>query len=251
MNLGVGCGMFDFSKRGLRLVIEGEVTLERLREALETAREEVALSMTGVTFRRANIYLNAFNESGEQLDFSDENGKSKIIRFPEFPGESAPRATDRSRSSILINIEKNDRMKYEQDDDRVTVCRSIYQGLNELTTRAIEDDAVGFVENLNRIIREVWEEMSPIESHWRAKGEKKPMPTYHLDGGVLMLKSPSWDEDAARRMRNPVYGWTREKRRDAQGYEKDPFTLVWYHPAWKEVVNRTLDLMGELEEKLS
>ena len=71
----------------MRIKIKGEITAERLTEALQKAFEKYETVRPGHKIYGANLYLNAFDTDGLPFDLINHRGDSLMITIEAKSGE--------------------------------------------------------------------------------------------------------------------------------------------------------------------
>ncbi len=238
----------------MRIKLTGEITAERLAEALQQASDELEAARTGTKIYGANLYLTPFDADGLPFDLVDDHGKSVCITITAKTGElvkpalTADGERRRNQASEEVKRQTEDKEKRHQASmERVRqiqleskrACaraKAKFEYLNELTAQFLKDTPEHFVGELNKTIQAVWDEFDPIEPHGKNKGQPKPRPSFDFQGDELILTSPTWRYPKPQL--NPIG--------KLHLSELEP---VWRNAAWFEVVKRIAVVMEELSKQ--
>jgi hypothetical protein len=235
----------------LRIKIEGEITAERLAEALRIAIDKFPDSV-GPKFYGANLYLTVFSADGLPLEVVDEGGQPVMIRLaapvgtlarPALTAEGAEQRTQAKEAAALqraqqkaedeqLEAEARERRR-QRDARRATAVRS-WETANRITAHLMKVRADEFVAELNNIVRSVWENEKPVELAGKRKGEVRPIPTFSSQNGTLIMSASNWK--SPRRVHNPLY----------PSKPRDELCTFWTHSVWIESAKRIADIMTNL-----
>ncbi|WP_310622446.1 OfxX fusion product [Flexibacterium corallicola] len=237
----------------MRVKLQGEITVERLSEALQAALQELENVRPGSKIYGANLYLNLYDPYGLPFGLVDDSGDKFIIDLPAKPGELVKPALTAEAVQIRQEaIKEAARQAAEQEalrQERLEIIRresqerkqqneqreKQFQNLNAVTEHLVKTMPERFVHELNTTVQAVWEELKPVEPHGKRKGEPKPLPSFHIKDGFLELSTKSWKQ--AKIIRNPV--GTRSN---------SEIVPIWRHDAWIEAVRRINHLMEDLSK---
>ncbi|MEG0869806.1 MAG: OfxX fusion product [Hafnia sp.] len=236
----------------MRIKIKGEITAERLAQALQVASEKFEAARPGAKIYGANIYISAFDADGLPFDLVDHYGKSLEITIKAEPGElvkpaltaegenrrqaeqdkfnqEQEEAEARSKKHMeQIQQMRDEREKREAEDTQA------FTKINTLTAKFLEAMPEHFIIELNNTVKEVWDALKPAETKGKNKGQPRAMPVFKTASGSLVLSTDTWKNP--RVVRNPICTLT-----------YDGLTGYWKHDAWREVMAK----IGALLEKLS
>jgi hypothetical protein len=225
----------------MRIKIQGEITVERLAEALRVATGRFPDSASP-TFCGANLYLTVFNADGLPVELVDKSGQPVIIELAAPPGtvvrppltaEGAELRKQAKEANALQRAKEKAEAQQHRGklEARAKAARKAWDTVNSITAQAMKGRADEFVGELNRIVHSVWDETKPVESMGKRKGEPRPLPTFSAQDGMLMLASPTWA--APRPVVNPVY--SSKPNGEARRF--------WTHSAWAEACERMESMM--------
>lgn len=233
----------------MRVKLSGQITAERLAEALQKTAEKFGDNLGG--FYGGNLYLNAFNKDGEPMEIVDHRGKEIGLSFGVPDGEifrpalseaakvrKAERAEEKNQQEEAWL--KRQEQQQREFDERRRVARekeALEQALNKQTTCFIQEDAAGFLNAMNEIIHGVWAEMNPICPSGKDKGNPRPLPWFEVVDGVLLLHRNATGKSYFK-VGNPVA--------KLQYGELEPH---WKNEAWRKVAGGIQELMIGMAEK--
>lgn len=234
----------------MRVRINGEITVERLVEALVTASEKLEEVRPGCKIYGANLYLTAFDADGVPFDLVDHRGESLIITLatpsgqlvrPALTAEGQARK-DMRRAEVerrRIEEEEKDRAlraeqerRYEERRASAQAVMERYELLNNRTEQLMQASPEDFVQTLNNIVQAVWQELSPVEPSGKKKGQPRPQPTYQAGGDGLSVSVST--RKSPLQIQNPVIL-----------YKRGSMVPIWSNDAWTEVASRVLEFMFE------
>lgn len=233
----------------MRIKIEGPVTVERLAEALAIALQRCNGHVTG--FYGANLYLNAFNDEGEQFELANADGKPSVIVMKTPSGElSKPilsKAASLRREQIKQKREAEERRQNEQYLLRQRLANQESERVRQAylaEMRARERDAAmfrsvfekhgdAFIADLNMVISAVWDEHKPMHSNGKEKGMLRKRPVIRVIDGRPKIGSAK----TLYRFESPKYN----------GPRRAPY---WTFPEWTNIaVPRLLEMIAEYYER--
>ena len=90
-----------------------------------------------------------------------------------------------------------------------------------------------FIDELNKTVQGVWDDLKPTETQGKKKGQPKALPVFSIHADGLVLSVETWKNP--RRVLNPLC--------TLQHGEIAPF---WMHEAWLEAMRRIVDLLDTL-----
>lgn len=242
----------------LRIKIKGEITAERLTEALQAAVEKYEAVRPGHKIYGANLYLTAFDSDGLPFDLADHHGEPLYITIQAKSGElvkpaltaegekrrqeakaEAKRLEEESTSEAKRReretLDEYERKRQEKRAKEVE-ARKQFQWLNETTADLLKNHPDRFIEELNGAVQAAWQKCQPITKQGATKGQPLALPTFskHADG--LLLSVETWKNP--RRVLNPIC--------TLQHGKIEP---LWAHEAWGEAIGRLGDVLVRLSEK--
>jgi hypothetical protein len=245
----------------MRIKIIGEVTEARLAEALQKALEQYQEARPGAKIYGANLYLRAFDESGEEFDLETAEGQpTKITLKPRKgtmvrPGRSAEVELKRlERKERRAEEKKAEEERWKEHNrqlherlDRAEKKRDELnagiQNANAITSLLVELMPERFCTEINACIKAAWEEINPVKPHGESKGKPVEMPYVVANGGCLMLTSPALK--TPRLIKNPL--WTKA----AVGFQGEgKLETYWANPAWMLAVKKMSCCMDALMTEL-
>ena len=240
----------------MRIKIKGLITAERLATALDAASVKFGDNFGG--FYGANLYINCFTPSGLPIEIGDHDGKEVAICFGVPDGElekpiltkdgAISRANQKKEAEEAENNRDAERKKMNEENSRHwneqrrirEELDNIVQVLNTISLKALETRPASFTEDLNAVIRTVWDELKPVYPNGNEKGLPRPMPWFQFDKKALLLHRDSTGVHF-KKVKNPVY--------PKSGCRND-FDHHWSNPAWLEVEKRLYCLMVKEQEVL-
>jgi len=232
----------------MRSKIDGEITAERLAEALKFATKKFPYDAQ-VRFYGANLYLAAFNAEGLPLELVDQHGQEVMIKIvapsgtlvrPALTAEGVERRRQAKETAAARRAEEEaefqrqeaqvleQRRQYQAKSD---LAKRTWEAANAITSQQIKTRAEEFVAELNTIVHSVWCEMKPVEPVGKRKDEPKPLPVFSMREGMLMLDVSTWK--TPRQVQNPIYS--------SRSYDR--LHRFWAHPAWAEACTRIEKMM--------
>lgn len=232
----------------MRIKIEGEITAERLAEALQVASERFRSAMPGSQIYGANLYLTAFDADGQAFDIGDGSGslcitlaaKAGDVIKPALTAEGAKR---RQESKVKLNearaaeLVEQERARKEWDLQRAEMARqhkldmARYESLNTQTEQLVSSMPERFIAEINAVVESVWSDLKPVERN----GKPKILPVFQISPDGLIITSDTWK--TARRVLNPILR--------TQYGEPVPH---WAHDAWAEASKRIIIKLDELSQ---
>jgi hypothetical protein len=235
----------------MRVKIMGEITLERMVEALSAAQRQYETAVKGGKFYGANLYLTGFTPEGLPCDLVDHRGQPLIIVLhpesgevarPALTAEGARQREERREEAARQNAEEKERFRKEQEDwkqqnealdkERMALAASV-QSANNMTKKLMETMPGELIDNLNRIVDETWNDLKPLETHGKLKGEAKAKPYFRILDGELFIFSSAIK--TPKRVLNPYCK-----------LEFAGITTHWLYPAWREASDRIEKYMTSL-----
>jgi len=262
----------------MRIKIEGEITAERLAEALERLLEKLD-DIPNKTFSviGANIYFNVFDETGTQIEIKTKEPRGPLITMaaprqgiirPALTAEAVIarelREAERAAEAVAIaakikahkELQKSIRDKEIAYDravrarwsdwhDRLMVhhdaAKALLETLNARSAFLITFQP-DYVDQLNAIVDDVWQELSPINLNNPNKGKPQLKPVYMLVFNRLTVGSP--EAKTSRTLKNPVATTVNSSK--IQGDVTPPF--LWRNPAWEEASRRIYAMIARLTD---
>jgi glucan-binding YG repeat protein len=235
----------------MRIKIKGEITGERLAEALQAALEKYEAVRPGTKIYGANLYLTAYDADGLPFDLVDHRGESLSITIEAKSGELVKPALtaegERRRKEALdeakrkeeeaqANAKKRERetldeheRKGQERKAKEAQAREQFRWLNETTAQLLKNDPERFIAALNNAVQTAWQKCQPLTKQGAKKGQPLPLPTFSTHAGGLLLSVETWKNP--RRVLNPIC--------TLQHGELTPF---WAHEAWDAAIG----LIGEV-----
>ena len=241
----------------MRVKIKGEITAERLAEALQAATEKFEAARPGCKIYGANLYLTAYDTDGLPFDLADHRGeplwlslsaKSGELVRPALSAEGEERrqkAKEEARkikeeAEAKANAEYQQAMaKHAQEREarraKEAEATSQFEWLNTTTAALLERDAEHFISALNEAVQAAWDELKPVGTQGKKKGIPTPCPIFSLYEDGLLLSVDTWK--APRRVLNPML--------TLSGGELKPF---WASDVWANAMNRMVDVLDTSNE---
>lgn len=237
----------------MRIKIKGEVTEDRLAEALWAAAEKLDAVSPGHKVFGANLYLTTFDADGLPFKLVDHRGEPLMITIEAKSGELVrPSLTAEGEARRQERVKREQRRldeeRFEAETRRMRVeaeyeeCRKKraeveeqFEAMNAMTAQLLKVVPDAFVGELNKVVQEVWDEFKPIETQVKEKGKLKALPVYSIHEGGLLLSVATWK--SPRHLLNPLF--------TGLNYEMQLKSL-WRHEAWAECENRICALMVDL-----
>ncbi len=246
----------------MRIKIKGEITAERLAEALQKASEKYETVRPGHKIYGANLYLTAFDADGLPFDLADHRGEPLAITIGAKSGElvrpaltaegeqrrqeakeeaqrleaEAEAKAAEHRKKTLDEYERERQKRREKEEKRrekEAAARKQFEDANAITASLLETIPDRFINELNKTVQSVWNDLKPVEPSGKKKGQPKALPVFQLHAGGLVLAVDTWK--SPRRVLNPIC--------TLQHGEIAPF---WMHDAWLEAMRRIVDLLDTL-----
>lgn len=190
----------------MRVKIKGEITVERLAEALQAATEKFEDARPGCKIYGANLYLTAYDADGLPFDLADHRGeplwlslsaKSGELVRPALSAEGEERrqkAKEEARkikeeAEAKANAEYQQAMaKHAQEREarraKEAEATSQFEWLNTTTAALLERDAEHFISALNEAVQAAWDELKPVGTQGKKKGIPTPCPIFSLYEGL-------------------------------------------------------------------
>ncbi len=227
----------------MRIKIKGEISAERLTEALQTAVEKYEAVRPGHKIYGANLYLTAFDADGLPFDLADHRGeplsitieaKSGELVKPALTAEGEKRRQEAKRleEKTIAEAKRRERetfdeyeRKRQEKQAKEEKARSQFKWLNETTAELLKNHPDRFIEELNGAVQAAWQKYQPITKQGAKKGQPLPLPTFskHADG--LLLSVENWKNP--RRVLNPICT-----------FQHGEITPLWAHEAWDEAIKQ-------------
>jgi len=211
----------------MRLKIDGEITAERLAQALVAVQKKFESVRPGTRFFGANLYMTAYSVDGEPFDLCDARKEPLIHRFPAKQGEIARPALSAEgqirRQQRLEDAKEQRRLadewqrlrdesdakdhaeRLQRQKDRQAARHATDERLNKLaaaTKALIEINSDRFISSLNEALQAAWDEVKPVYTRGKNKGLPQPRPTFLSFSGRLYLDSETVQTPYA--LRNPM-----------------------------------------------
>lgn len=238
----------------MRVKIKGEITAERLAEALQKASEKYEAVRPGHKIYGANLYLTAFDADGLPFDLADHRGEPLSITIEAKSGElvkpaltaegerkrmeakSAAEREEAETKALLKQQEQKWREEAAKKQQERQKARQQFEWLNSVTTELLKNQPECFLQELNKAVQIAWDEYKPLAKMGTKKGQPLPMPSFSMHGGGLLLSVETWKNP--RRVLNPICTI-------AHG-EIEAF---WKHEAWTLATNRIMDVLERMLEE--
>lgn len=240
----------------MRVKIKGEITAERLSEALLAAVEKYEAVRPGHKIYGANLYLTAFDADGLPFDLADHRGeplsltieaKSGELVKPALTAEGEERRQEAKEQARRLEEEakKQERQTFDEYErkrlerrEKEAAARKQFQWLNKTTAELLKNHPERFIEELNSAVQAAWQKYQPITKQGAKKGQPLPLPTFskHADG--LLLSVENWKNP--RRVLNPICT-----------FQHGEITPLWAHEAWDEAVNQHRKMTRDQRPKLT
>lgn len=239
----------------MRIKIEGEVTAERLAQALQAAMDKFP-GDTQTKFYGANLYLTVFNAEGLPVEVVNARGEPIIIKMPAPAGTLARPALTAEGAELRRRAKEAEEARRAEEAERIrqedaafrerqrqlraeqAAAKQAWEKVNKITAQQMGARADEFVSELNEIVKGVWAEMAPVEPTGPQKGQPKPMPVFSNDHGLLFLVTPAWK--SSKQIYNPVFSSC-----------SDRLKRFWTHAAWDEACKRMQSMMDVGESSQS
>ncbi|GCY10647.1 OfxX fusion product [Escherichia coli] len=235
----------------MRIKIKGEITAERLAEALQKASEKYEAVRPGHKIYGANLYLTAYDADGLPFDLADHRGEPLSITIEAKSGElvkpalTAEGERKRMEAKLAAEVEesetkellKQQEQKWREEAARKQQerqkARQQFEWLNGVTASLLKSQPERFLEELNKAVQAAWNECKPLAKMGATKGQPLPMPSFSTHGGGLLLSVETWKNP--RRVLNPICTL-------AHG-EIEAF---WKHEAWTQATNYIMDVLDRM-----
>lgn len=235
----------------MRIKIKGEITAESLAEALHAAAEKYEAVRPGHKVYGANLYLTAFDADGLPFDLADHRGeplsitieaKSGELVKPALTAEGEARRQKAKEEARKAEAEAQRRHRqaldeYEQERQKrlkkEAEARKQFEDANATTAELLKTMPERFIDELNKTVQGVWDDLKPTETQGKKKGQPKALPVFSVHADGLFLSVETWKNP--RRVLNPLC--------TLQHGKLMPF---WAHDAWSEAMRRIVDLLDTL-----
>ena len=112
-------------------------------------------------------------------------------------------------------------------------ARKQFEDANAITAELLKTMPERFIDELNKTVQGVWDDLKPTETQGKKKGQPKALPVFSIHADGLVLSVETWKNP--RRVLNPLC--------TLQHGEIAPF---WMHEAWLEAMRRIVDLLDTL-----
>lgn len=235
----------------MRVKVKGEITPERLSEALLSAVSKYEAVRPGCKIYGANLYLTAFDVDGLPFDLTDHLGNSLSITIDAKSGElvrpaltadgelkrqEAKRKEAEAKAQQEATWAKEE-AKWESARQRrreqEALAKKQFDAVNRTTASLLESMPERLVDALNETVRGVWNDLQPIETQGKKKGQPKALPIFSIGTDGLSLFVETWKHP--KRVLNPVCTFSHG--------ETHPF---WMHDAWAEATRRLITQLETL-----
>ncbi len=242
----------------VRIKIKGEITAERLAEALHKASEKYEAIRPGTKIYGANLYVTAYDADGLPFDLVDHRGEPLSITIEAKSGELVrpaltaegerrrQQAKDEARrleEEAFAEAKRRDRetlneyeRKWQEKRAQEAEAREQFQWLNKTTAELLKNHPERFIEELNGAVQAAWQECQPVAKQGTKKGLPMPMPTFSIHAGGLLLSVETWKNP--RRVLNPIC--------TLQHGKLAPF---WAHEAWDDAIAKIVDVLERLTKQ--
>jgi len=235
----------------MRIKIKGEITAERLAEALQAAAEKYESVRPGHKVYGANLYLTAFDADGLPFDLANHRGEPLSITIearsgglvkPALTAEGEARrqkAKEKAhRQAEYEAMHEQERQKeieqaLQKRREMEAEERKYFDEANTATAELLKNMPERFLDELNKTVKGVWNDLKPTEKQGKKKGQPKAMPVFSIHADGLMLDVETWKNP--RLVLNPYCTF-----RDG---ERKP---IWAGDTWYEAMVRIVDLMRAL-----
>lgn len=229
----------------MRIKIKGEITAERLAEALHAAAEKYEAVRPGHKIYGANLYLTAFDADGLPFDLADHRGEPLSITIAAKSGELVkPALTAEGEARRQKNKEETQQQaekaeaeaqarhrktfdEYEKErqkrQEKEAEARKQFKDSNAITAELLKTMPERFIDELNKTVQ------------GKKKGQPKALPVFSVHADGLLLSVETWKNP--RRVLNPLC--------TLQHGKIAPF---WMHEAWLEAMRRIVNLLDTLTE---
>lgn len=247
----------------MRIKIKGEITAERLAEALQVAAEKYEAISPGHKIYGGNLYLTAFDADGLPFDLVDHHGESLLITIEAKSGElvrpglsaEAKERRQEAKKHEKRQIQKEEanarawrdwleqrnmelNHEFQKRQEEIAQEKKLFEDLNAITAQLLQNIPERFLNDLNNTVQSVWHDLKPIEPHGKKKGQPKPLPIFSISMGSLMLTCATWKK-GPRHVLNPICTFSDQR-----------ITPFWRNDAWKETENRIASLLDHLQNSL-
>jgi len=240
----------------MRVKIKGEITAERIMEALQAAAKKYEAVRPGHKIYGANLYLTAFDADGFPFDLTDHRGESLLITIEAKSGElvkpaltaegearrqkakeeaqrQAEEAEEKAKARHRQTVDEYEQ-KQQKRREKEAEARRQFDGSNAITAELLKSMPERFLVELNKTVQSVWDDFKPTETQGKKKDHPKALPVFSVHAGGLLLSVETWKNP--RRVLNPLY--------TLQRGELMPF---WTSDAWLEAMRRIVDLLNTIK----
>ncbi|MDM4791797.1 OfxX fusion product [Pseudomonas aeruginosa] len=184
----------------MRIKIKGEITAERLAEALHAAAEKYEAVRPGHKVYGANLYLTAFDADGLPFDLVDHRGEPLSITIEAKSGElvkpaltaegearrqKAKEEARRQAEEAEAEAQRRHRQtldEYEQERQKrrkkEAEARKQFEDANAITAELLKTMPERFIDELNKTVQGVWDDLKPTETQGKKKGQPKALPVF-------------------------------------------------------------------------
>lgn len=236
----------------MRIKIKGQITAERLAEALQAAAEKYEAVRPGCKIYGANLYLTAFDADGMPFDLADHRGEPLSITIQAKSGELVrpaltadgearrQKALDEARRRAEEEEARNREMFAEHEKllrerrEKEAEAKKQFERANAITAALLESMPERFVNELNRTVQCVWDDLKPVETKGAKKGLPKAQPVFSINAEGLLLSVDTWKNP--RLVLNPFCT-----------FRHGEIAPIWTHDAWREAMRRMVDLLDALK----
>ena len=245
----------------MRISINGEITLDKLANALNAARAEYQKAAPGFFIYGATLNLDIYDFDGVKIELIDDGNldESYQLTIDADDGELQipPASRDglhrimrekSAKAKIISRFQEEREIKRahglalrKRAEDHIrniqleeTKNKRAFDLINNRSLRLAEIMGREYALHLNHIVDSVWSEMKPVEPYGPNRGELKGKPIFDFSDGVLTINTPSLKNP--RVLKNPLYSLSNEGLKP-----------LWTNLAWDEVARRILILLDDLE----
>lgn len=224
---------------GLRVKIEGQITPERLTEALYLASDHCGEELSG--FYGCNLYLVAFGHDGAPLELEGE----EMILVPAPPGDivrpaltsqavQRQREEKRQQDELVrkareesLRQQAEQQAEYQRRKEKREQLRQHVQARHARLTWLLARLGDELLSELNNVIEASWATRQPRFPHGTQKGELRNMPWFAADSnGEAVLFRDRATKTSHIRIRSEFYATSRHG--DVEHF--------WQFDEWKATV---------------
>lgn len=247
----------------MRIRIKNHVSPATVAEAYDQALACFASTHEKFTFSNVNMYFQAIDEDGNELDVCDKNGNSLVVVLGQTNLPLSVRLKNQERCLLLTRQEIDMRLgdiprdssglipdgpnlywatsslsvNTQWEHRQLELENQAYIQMAELTTTLmLVNEPEILVESLNDTISHFWGSMNPLIELGASAGQPRPAPYFSIMDNALWLTDPTWV--GPQKVSNPV---ARVLSSNDAGSVVEP--LFWRHETWLKVTAVFADLI--------